>query len=156
MVGDLACFYDLNSLGNRHVARNVRIMVVDNGVGTEFKNFNHKAAAFGEEADAYMAARGHFGNRSHELLCHYAEGLGFEYLCASSKEEFLAAVERFTTPEQAERPMFFEVFTDSQSESDALEAMYSLEVSATGAAKDAVKGILGDKGVAAVKKILGR
>lgn len=156
VVGDLACFYDLNSLGNRHVARNVRIMVVDNGVGTEFKNFNHKAAAFGEEADAYMAARGHFGNRSHELLCHYAEDLGFEYLCASSKEEFLAAVERFTTPEQAERPMFFEVFTDSQSESDALEAMYSLEVSATGAAKDAVKGILGDKGVAAVKKILGR
>ena len=156
VVGDLACFYDLNSLGNRHVARNVRIMVVDNGVGTEFKNFNHKAAAFGEEADAYMAARGHYGNRSHELLRHYAEDLGFEYLCASSKEEFLAAVERFTTPEQAERPMLFEVFTDSQDESDALEAMYSLETNAVGVAKDAVRGILGEKGIAAVKKVLGR
>lgn len=156
VVGDLACFYDLNSLGNRHVARNVRIMVVDNGVGTEFKNFNHKAAAFGEEADAYMAARGHYGNRSHELLRHYAEDLGFEYLCASTKEEFLTAVERFTTPEQAERPMLFEVFTDSQGESDALEAVYSLETNAVGVAKDAVRGILGEKGIAAVKKVLGR
>ena len=156
VVGDLACFYDLNSLGNRHVARNVRIMVVDNGVGTEFKNFNHKAAAFGEEADAYMAARGHYGNRSHELLRHYAEDLGFEYLCATNKEEFLAAAERFTAPGQAEGPMLFEVFTDSQDESDALEAMYSLETNAAGAAKDAVKSLLGDKGVAAVKKILGR
>ena len=156
VVGDLACFYDLNSLGNRHVARNVRIMVVDNGVGTEFKNFNHKAAAFGEEADAYMAARGHYGNRSHELLRHYAEDLGFEYLCASAKEEFLAAVERFTTPGQAERPMLFEVFTDSQGESDALEAVYSLEINAVGVAKDAVRGILGEKGIAAVKKVLGR
>lgn len=154
VVGDLACFYDLNSLGNRHVGRNVRVMVVDNGVGTEFKNFNHKAAAFGEEADAYMAARGHYGNRSHELLRHYAEDLGFEYLCASTKEEFLAAAERFTTSERAERPMLFEVFTDSRDESDALDAMYSLETNAAGMAKDAVKGIFGDKGVAAVKKIL--
>ena len=156
VVGDLACFYDLNSLGNRHVARNVRIMVVDNGVGTEFKNFNHKAAAFGEEADAYMAARGHYGNRSHELLRHYAEDLGFEYLSASTKDEFLAAAERFTAPEQAERPMLFEVFTDSKDESDALEIMYEVGTNAAGKAKDAVRGILGDKGVAAVKKILGR
>lgn len=156
VVGDLACFYDLNSLGNRHVARNVRIMVVDNGVGTEFKNFNHKAAAFGEEADAYMAARGHYGNRSHELLRHYAEDLGFEYLCASTKEEFLAAVECFTIHRQAECPMLFEVFTDSQGESDALEAVYSLETNAVGVAKDAVRGILGEKGIAAVKKVLGR
>ena len=34
--------------------------------------------------------------------------------------------------------------------------MSSLELSAANAAKSAVKGILGDKGVAAVKKILGR
>lgn len=156
VVGDLACFYDLNSLGNRHVGMNVRIMVVDNGVGTEFKNFNHKCAAFGDEADAYMAARGHYGNRSRELLRHYAEDLGFEYLCAASKEEFLAAAERFTAAEQAERPMLFEVFTDSQDESDALKTMYSLETNAAGMAKDAVRGILGDKGIAAVKKVLGR
>ena len=156
VVGDLACFYDLNSLGNRHVGKNVRIMVVNNGVGTEFKNFNHNAAAFGDEADAYIAARGHYGNRSCRLLRHYAEDLGYEYLCASTKEEFLAASERFTAAEPADRPMLFEVFTDSKDESDALEIMYSLETNAAGMAKVAVKNFLGDKGIATVKKMLGR
>lgn len=156
VVGDLACFYDLNSLGNRHVGPNVRLMVVNNGVGTEFKNYNHKAAAFGGEADAYMAARGHFGNRSRDLLRHYATDLGFEYLSASTKEEALQAAERFTTPERCERPMLLEVFTDSRDESDALQTLYELEVDAKGTAKQAVKSILGDRGVAAAKRILGR
>lgn len=156
VIGDLACFYDLNSLGNRHIGSNVRIMVVNNGVGTEFKNYNHKAAKFGQEADAYMAARGHYGNRSHDLLRHYAEDLGYEYMSASSKEEFLANVDRFTSGEQFDKPVLFEVFTDSQDESDALRIMSTLETNATGAAKEAVRNLLGDKGVNTIKKMLGR
>ncbi len=156
VVGDLACFYDLNSLGNRHVGPNVRLMVVNNGVGTEFKNYNHKAAAFGDEADAHMAARGHFGNKSRDLLRHYATDLGFEYLSAETKGEALAAAERFTTPGRGDRPMLFEVFTDSRDESDALEALYTLEVDAKGAARQAVKSIIGERGIAAAKRILGR
>ena len=92
VIGDLACFYDLNSLGNRQVSSNVRLMILNNGVGTEFKNYDHKAAKFGEEADAYMAARGHYGNRSRNLLRHYAEDLGYEYMSASDKEEFLSLI----------------------------------------------------------------
>lgn len=156
VVGDLACFYDLNSLGNRHVDSNVRIMVVNNGVGTEFKNYDHKAARFGREADAYMAARGHYGNRSHELLKHYAQDLGFEYMGASNKEELLAHLNRFTTPEHCDRPMLLEVFTDSTDESDALRTIQTLETDAVGAAKEAVRNVLGDKGVNAIKKILKR
>lgn len=156
VFGDLACFYDLNSLGNRHVSPNIRIIVVNNGVGAEFKNYNHKAAAFGDEADAFMAARGHYGNRSHELLRHFAEDLGFEYFCADDKDSFCEAVPRFVQPDMVERPMLMEVFTDSGDESDALNLISTIETSASYAAKDAVKGILGDKGVAAVKKILGR
>ena len=156
VVGDLAMFYDLNSLGNRHVGANIRLMVVNNGVGTEFKNYNHKAAAFGDEADAYMAARGHFGAKSRSLLRHYAGDLGFEYLSASTKEELLVAAERFTTPKTCERPMMLEVFTDSADESDALKTLYELEVDTKGAAKQAVKSLIGNKGVAVAKKILGR
>lgn len=156
VVGDLACFYDLNSLGNRHVGPNVRLMVINNGVGTEFKNFNHVASALGEEADEYMAARGHYGNRSRDLLRHYATDLGFEYLCASSKDGLVAAAERFVVPQMAARPMLLEVFTDSKAESDALEILSTLEVSTTDAAKRAVKEMLGDKGVRTVRRILGR
>ncbi len=38
IFGDLAFFYDMNSLGNRHIGSNLRIMVVNNGLGGEFKN----------------------------------------------------------------------------------------------------------------------
>ena len=37
IIGDLAFFYDLNSLGNRHIGRNLRILLVNNGLGFEFK-----------------------------------------------------------------------------------------------------------------------
>lgn len=156
VVGDLACFYDLNSLGNRHVGPNVRLMLVNNGVGTEFKNYNHRAAQFGDAADAFMAARGHFGNRSHELIRHYAEDLGFEYLSASGKDEFLAALDRLVDPESHDRPLLLEVFTDSKDESDALQAVSQLNMDSRHAAKAAIRGVLGERGVAAVKKVLGR
>lgn len=156
VVGDLACFYDLNSMGNRHVGSNLRIMLINNGVGTEFKNYSHKAAQFGEDADAFMAARGHFGAQSPDLMHHYAEDLGFEYLSASNKEEFASVVDRFTDSEIHDRPLLLEVFTDSQAESDALKAVSQIEVDAKHAAKAAIKGALGDKGVSAVKKLLGR
>lgn len=156
VVGDLAMFYDLNSLGNRHVGPNVRLMVVNNGVGTEFKNYNHKAARFGDDADAYMAARGHYGAQSRDLLRHYATDLGFEYLSAEDKAGFLAVLDSFVDPEPHDRPMLLEVFTDSADESEALRLIRSIETDARGAAKNAVKSILGDKGIRAAKKILGR
>lgn len=154
VVGDLACFYDLNSLGNRHVGSNMRIMVINNGVGTEFKNYTHVASRLGQQADAYIAARGHYGNKSHELLKHYAQDLGFEYMSASDKAELLANLDRFTTPEYTDKPMLLEVFTDSANESDALHIMQTLQTDSKHAAKQAVKNMLGDKGVSTLKKIL--
>lgn len=154
VVGDLAFFYDMNVVGNRHVGNNVRLMLINNGRGTEFRNYTHPAARFGEDADAYMAAAGHFGCQSPHLVKHYAEDLGFEYLSASNKEEYLQAVERFTVPELTDRPMLFEIFTDSKEESDALKMMNTLETSAQGIAKQKVKKILGDNGVRILKEIV--
>lgn len=156
VLGDLAAFYDLNSLGNRHLGSNVRIMMINNGVGTEFKNFNHMAYQFGESADSYIAARGHFGNKSRVLLRHYTEDLGFEYVSATTKSEFLAKVDYFFSPERRDRPTFFEVFTDSRDESDALNLIMHLDVDASLVAKRMLVGALGDKGVSLVKKVLGK
>ncbi|MBM6671539.1 2-succinyl-5-enolpyruvyl-6-hydroxy-3-cyclohexene-1-carboxylate synthase [Phocaeicola coprophilus] len=120
VLGDLAFFYDMNVMGNHHVGRNVRIMLVNNGRGTEFRNYNHMANMFGADADAYMAAAGHYGNKSKDLVKHYAEDLGFEYMSASSKDEFNLVYQRFVTADMTNKPMLFEVFTDSKDESDAL------------------------------------
>lgn len=123
VIGDLAFFYDLNALGNRHVGKNLRIMLVNNGRGAEFRLYSHYAAQFGEDADAFTAAAGHYGNQSRDLVRHFAQDLGFEYFSAASKEEYLRHVEHFISPEKFSRPILFEVFTNHKDESDALYLM---------------------------------
>lgn len=154
VIGDLAFFYDMNVIGNHHVGSNVRIMLINNGRGTEFRLYSHPANRFGDDADPYMAAAGHFGNKSPLLVKHYAEDFGYEYMSASNKEEYLAHVGRFLTPALTDKPMLFEIFTDSSDESKALEVMNHLEMSHEGAAKDMAKKILGPSGVQTLKKIL--
>ena len=157
-VGDLTFFYDMNSLGNRHIGNNLRLLVVNNGKGAEFKIYTHPAYAFGEAGDAYMAASGHFGNKSSKLIRHYAEDLGYEYLTASTKEEFMENVKRFTVPEMTDCPMLFEVFTDSKLESDGIYAMNHIVSSVSGKAKslakDMIKSVAGEKGIKTVRKLL--
>lgn len=156
VVGDLAFFYDLNAIGNRHTPNNLRVLLVNNGKGIEFRLYNHHAAHFGSDGDEFVAAAGHYGNKSRSLVKNFAESLGFEYFSASNKDEFEAAYQRFLEPSVTERPMLFEVFTDSDEESRALQIMHRLEVSADGRAKQVVRKVLGQKGVNTVKKILKR
>ncbi|MDY3949648.1 MAG: thiamine pyrophosphate-binding protein [Eggerthella lenta] len=156
IVGDLAFFYDLNSLGNRHIGSNLRVMLVNNGCGTEFKMYSHTAFQFGEEADGFMAAAGHYGARSRDLVKGYATALGFEYLSAAGKDDFARASRRFFDPEPAERPMVLEIFTDPVDESSALQKMRSLGSPAKGAIKNVAKGILGESGTRKLKSLFGK
>lgn len=156
VIGDLAFFYDMNVLGNRHMCKNIRLMVVNNGRGTEFRNFNHLAERFGKDADVFMAAAGHYGNQSRELLRHYAEDLGFEYKSAENKEDYLQQIDEFLNPTPKDRPMILEIFTDSKNESEALRMLYHLDVSTSVAARTVVKNLLGEKGVATLKKMIKR
>lgn len=123
VFGDLAFFYDMNALGNRHIGPNVRILLVNNGTGAEFNLYRNPGAAFGERVNDFIAAGGHFGNRSERLVRHYSEDLGFKYLAACDKASFDAAVPEFVGPGDG-RPMLLECFTEAKSESDA---MYALE-----------------------------
>lgn len=126
VFGDLLFFYDMNSLGNRDIAGNLRILVINNGLGQEFKNYSSFGAVFGEEANKFIAAKGHFGNRERPVIKSYAESLGFEYISASNKEEFEQVYSRFVSAETTDSPMLFEVFTESADESAALEIITSL------------------------------
>lgn len=156
VIGDLAFFYDMNVVGNRHVGNNVRILLINNGKGTEFRNYMHPGAAFGEEADTFIAAGGHYGNKSHVLIKHYAEDLGYEYLSANNKDEYVQVVDRFLIPEITDRPMILEVFTDNADESEAIRIINNLNVSTTGMMRSTAKEILGEKGIKIIKKILNK
>lgn len=120
-VGDLAFFYDLNAIGNRHVGNNVRIILINNGRGVEFRKKDHPGYRFGMDADLYMAAAGHYGSQSGDLVRHYAADLGFEYLRASTKEEFDEVVDRFLIPTLTEKPMLLEIFPDYEDDVENLD-----------------------------------
>lgn len=156
--GDLAFFYDMNVAGNRHVPSNVRILLVNNGRGVEFRNYGHVCHQWGEDADPYMAAAGHYGAQSPDLVRHYAEDLGYEYLSASDKDGFMKASERFLTPALTDRPMIFEVFTDHDDESQALELMLTSVVDKAYVLKnnlaDALKDTVGEAAFNRLRKLL--
>lgn len=125
VLGDLSFFYDLNSLGNRSVGKNLRILLVNNGCGTEFNMFFHPGHQFGPQTNEYIAAGRHFANMSRDLVRNYSRDLGFRYLSASGKEEFLANVDEFVSPE-AGQSMVFECFTTPQDESEVHRLLDSL------------------------------
>ena len=156
IIGDLAFFYDMNALGNRHAGNNLRIMVVNNGKGTEFRQYNNHAAQFGDQADEFISASGHYGNKSPTLIKHYAQDLGFRYLSASSKEEYEATYREFLAKDTGGQPIVFEVFTDSEEESRALEIIRNIKKDPKTGAKKMVRGALGERGIKVLKKALGK
>lgn len=154
VLGDLAFFYDLNVLGNHHLGNNLRIMLINNGRGTEFRNYNHNAAQFGEEADKFMAAAGHFGNKSKNLVRNFVQDLGFEYITAKNKIEYLEKANYFFNEEIYKKPIVFEVFTDSINESNAIKIMKNLETTTKGKIKKILKKVLGTNKIEKLKKYI--
>ena len=162
VVGDLAFFYDLNAIASHNILNNLRILLINNGCGAEFKNYNHFAAQFGDDTNQYIATMGHYGQQSPELVKNYALNLGFEYMSASNKETYLEKYEHFLCPELLDKPILFEVFTNYQDESEALcrinhivddnpPVPTTIEV-----VKNKAKELLGDKNVEAIKHLLRR
>ena len=125
ITGDLAFFYDLNAIGNRHIGNNIRILLINNNVGAEFKKSYAMAyRLLGDEVDTYVAAAGHFGKKSPDLVRHMAEDLGFKYLSASDKYEFGNKVNEFLI-ETSDKPIIMEVFIDADNEVEALNIIHN-------------------------------
>ena len=162
VFGDLAFFYDLNSLGNINIKNNVRILLINNGIGTEFKNYSHDAFRFGDDANRFMAAAGHYGNKSRELIKHYATDLGFEYLCASNKEEFENVYKLFVSIEERTKPILFECFTDTEEENNALYMINNIDSKTltdyikdiANSSKKSIKGIIGEETSNHIKNLM--
>lgn len=162
IFGDLAFFYDMNSLGNRHISPNIRIMVVNNGLGGEFKNSlgNVQKAGLGDFANDYISAYGHYGNESRTLLKHYAQDLGFKYFSANSKEQFLNSIDYFVTAEHSDKPMLFEVFLDDHedvSSIDFLKKIGSLSTesqSILSVTKKMAQSLIGESNIQKIQKVI--
>ena len=154
IMGDLAFFYDMNCLGNRHFSNNIRLMLINNGHGQEFTNHGHRAAQFGDDTDKYIAAAGHYGNKSDSLVKDYVQNLGFTYLTANDKQTFLDNINEFVSDEHYNKPIVFEVFTNNEDESNALKLITNVNNGASDNAKNFIKGVIGENGVKKIKNFL--
>ena len=146
VMGDLTFFYGFNVLGNRHIGKNVRILLINNGCGEEFHLYQHRAYKIldgdHEKINQFVAAGGHTGTKSRDLVRHFAEDIGFEYITASNKDEFNSQIEHFLSPEM-EKSMIFEVITDVDEESNALKMIRNLKSDNKGVIKGTLKALIG-------------
>ena len=150
ICGDLAFFYDMNVLGNRHFPENLRIMVINNGRGTEFRNYGHPAYELGDMADPYIAAAGHFSEKN--IIKSFVESLGFEYLSANNKESFEQVIGKFVKEEHCQKPIIFEVFTETKDETASIKSLRNAIEDES--IKGSIRKIIGEDAVNSLKKLI--
>lgn len=146
IIGDLAFFYDMNSLGIRHIKNNVRILLVNNGGGVEFKLSTDELMQK-VDIDSYIAAFGHYKSSAKG----WAESNNFKYLTASTKEEFLNQKDEFISTHT--QSIVFEVFTNWKDDSQGCQEMLAANRK-YGAIKDGIKSIVGKRNIETLKKII--
>ncbi len=121
ITGDLAFFYDMNAIGQRDIKNNIRILMVNNNRGVEFRINPALEKTYGEETDNLIAAAGHFKGGAKA----WAEACGFTYLSCDTKEGFLSQIKDFCTLNY-DKPVFFEVFTSNEDEICGFEIMNNM------------------------------
>ena len=93
LVGDLSFFYDMNSIWNKQLNKNIRILMVNNNGTDLLRGHNLKGISSVHNTEA----KG------------WVESTGFTYMSAHTKEEFDAKLGYFLNDE-SQCPLFFEVF----------------------------------------------
>lgn len=157
VLGDLAFFYDINVLGNRHIGNNLRILVSNNGTGYEMHCAGSLGKDFGRnEADKFFAAGGHNGSQSRDVIKNFALSLGFEYLKAETKEEYLSQLEYFISSESHDSPIIFEVFVNLEDDDFAYESTKRTVISKRNILKRYTRRILGEKFFSKIKMVLNK
>ena len=158
VLGDLAFFYDMNALGNRHVPSNIRIIIVNNGLGFEMKfptSWGCSIAnSLGVSEDNYVCAAGHYSQPN--LIQSYISGLGFEYMRVQSKDEYLNILNKLVCVQPTSSPMIVEMIVKDEDEDIALNLIGSIMADESNVAKVAIKKAIGKKGINAIKKMIGR
>lgn len=121
LIGDLAAFYDMNALGIRHIKNNIRILIVNNNGGVEFRLNDEIESQLAEDTNEFISARGHHGS-----MKAWAQDMGFHYISAKSKEDFLSLIDSFCSPslDTFNQPVIFEVFTTMKGEQDGVRALH--------------------------------
>ncbi len=141
IVGDLTFFYDMNSIWNRFIGNNIRIML-NNNEGAALFHFNQGISNY-PTINENVAAE-HFAKAK-----EWVESRGFRYLSAHTQEEFDQNLPVFLGKE-IDRPIFFEVFTHKDTDAEIQHDFYNAIIltdkvnKAKANAKKIIKSVLGE------------
>ncbi len=111
LIGDLAFFYDMNILGNRHINKNIKIFLINNNRGEEFRLNADLENKIGEETDKLIAAANHNINGAKA----WAESCGFEYFSTATKNNLEEFIKDLCTKE-FNKPILVEIFIKNEDE----------------------------------------
>ncbi len=148
LIGDLSFFYDMNAAGLRSIGKNVRIILLNNGGGSEFHFFIGRDNI--PTLDDYICAE---HNKKAE---GWIRSLGYDYYSVDNAEDFNSVIEKFGQP--SECPMFLEVFTKMEHDADLTRQYYkeNKREDAGSKLKNAIKSAVPQKQLDMAKKILGK
>ncbi len=114
IIGDLSFFYDMNSLGIKYIKNNVRIILINNNGGFEFKIGDNKEKNL--KTDRFIAAANHFRNAEGWSITN-----GFNYKSIKDKDAFISVIP--TILGATDKPLLVEIFTDDLTETEAYMAL---------------------------------
>lgn len=144
IIGDLAFFYDMNCLGIRHISNNVRILLINNNGGIEFKLHGEDK----EVQDKYIAAADYHGDAR-----GWAESCGFYYYSAQNMDEFISISDIFVS--KSDKPIILEAVVSDENESKAYLSLIDANRNKTAVEtmKSCVKNVLGEGNIKKIRKI---
>lgn len=117
MIGDLTFFYDMNALWNRHIGKNIRIFLQNNGGGA-IMHMPKRPDFAAEHLPNYISAH-------HDTSAKgWAEDRGFKYFCAHTQKELEEGVKKLTDL-SIEGPIILEVFTNMLEDTHFFKGYYA-------------------------------
>ena len=116
IIGDLTFFYDMNALWNRHLNKNIRILLCNNGGGAIMHMPNRPQFA-AEHLPNYISARHDASAKA------WAIDRGFTYLSADNEEDLEKQLDVFVSP-YGEKPIILELFSEMLPDTDIFKKYY--------------------------------
>jgi len=131
VIGDLSCFYDLNTFLVNKLPANIRILLVNNYCGGEFHHVYRDSNI--ENLNNYIAA-------GHSMKFNsFISSLGFKYMSAKSFEELDNCLISFNDVNES-RPVLLEVFTNVTTDAGVLATIRQMNTLED--PKSKIKGII--------------
>jgi 2-succinyl-5-enolpyruvyl-6-hydroxy-3-cyclohexene-1-carboxylate synthase len=115
ITGDLAFFYDSNSLWNNHLTGNLRIIVINNGGGGIFR--------FLDGSSAMPALETHFEAQHNHSACQIAQAFQVDARTASDRQSLAEGLD-WLYREDGNKPALLEILTPNKLNAEILKAYF--------------------------------